>query len=407
MSIPWMLQTASVAATSAAPAGDFVLVSTGMPAVTTPSDWREPLMRAAQRHGPGAVTVAKRIASDGSIVAMGEIVVHPKGLHSIGHGLPRGAHRFPEEVDGAMDGVAAFPRHLVEGLAAPAGSFGLLQWCLEARLRGGRIVAVPDVAWTAGVDPMPIGRPELDAFVARFGFHPFAPDIDAIAARAELAPLRWQVRFFGGPTAFEKYEERGAFHWQAYHEHEAFRARAGFLVRLAVECFADGGHAPILDIGCGDGLYTQLLVDQGLRVIGTDLDEEGLRVAREATASKARPASFEQSSVYGLRHGAGALAGAMLLDVIEHLHNPSRALREIARVLAPGAPLLLSTPEWRYGAMSDPVHHAHEFTQAELNRLLVAEGLFTIERTARIGGAYRDIVVVARRSDRAPSITPA
>jgi 2-polyprenyl-3-methyl-5-hydroxy-6-metoxy-1,4-benzoquinol methylase len=400
MPIPWILQPASVGPSTTTAESDFLLLSTGMPGASAPKDWREPLMRAAQRHGPGVVTVAKRIASDGSIVAMGEVVVHPKGLHSIGHGLPRGAHRFPEEVDGAMDGIAAFPRHLVEGLPAPSGSFGLLTWCLEARLRGGRIVAVPDVAWTASVAPMPIARAELDAFIARFGFHPFAPDIDAIAARADLAPLRWQVRFFGGPTTFDKYEERGAFHWKAYREHDAFRARAGFLVRLATECFAHAGGAPILDIGCGDGLYTQLLVDAGLTVIGTDLDEEGLRVAREATASAARPATFLPSSAYDLRFGTASAGGVMLLDVIEHLHNPTLAIREIARVLSPDAPLLLSTPEWRYGAMSDPVHHAHEFTQAELTRLLTAEGLFAVERTARIGGSYRDLVIVARRANR-------
>ncbi len=398
MTIPWLLQTARIDCHPPSGADEFVLVSSGLPGSTIPDDWREPLMAAALRHGPGVVTVAKRVALDGTIVAMGEVVVHPKGLHSIGHGLPGGAHRFPEEVDGSMDGVAAFPRHLVEGLEPPAGHFGLLQWCLEARLRGGRIVAVPDVVWTAGVPSIPISRAELDAFIDRFGFHPFAPDIDAIAARPDLSPLRWQVRFFGGPTRFEKYQERGAFHWKAYREHDAFRARADFLVRLALESFGRGKGEQILDIGCGDGLFTQLLVDAGITIIGVDDDEDGLRVAQEATAAAIKPAMFVPGSAYNIPFLSTAMGGAMLLDVIEHLHNPTRAIREIARVMKPGTPLLLSTPEWRYGSMSDPVHHAHEFTQAELMRLLTAEGLFTVERSARIGGVYRDLVLVARRT---------
>ena len=392
MGVPWIVERR----------GDHVLVATGGPGSPEPNEWPGALIDAARRLGPGIATVAKRVSTAGTIVAMGERCVHPKGLHSVGHGLPAAAHRFPEEVDGSMDGLAAFPAATVDGLDEPRGAFGLLRWCLEARLRGARIVAVPDVAWVSGGEADPIQRGDLEDFVERFGFHPFAPDIDAIAARTELDRLRWDVRHFGRGQPFDKYAQRGAFHWQAFRDNDSFRKRAEFLVKLAHQVAATGS-GPLLDIGCGDGLYAQLLAETGLPVLGIDEDLIGIDEARRMVAERSPQAAFRHGSVYALGERDGSARGAILLDVVEHLHNPARALRELARVIATQGSLILSTPEWQFGHMSDPVYHAHEFTSEELQRLVAAEGLFTVERTARIGGVYRDIVVVARRTAAPPA----
>ena len=86
---------------------------------------------------------------------------------------------------------------------------------------------------------------------------------------------------------------------------------------------------------------------------------------------------------------------AMLLDVVEHLRNPVRALAEIRRVLSPEGALLVATPAWRYGHRNDPVYHLDEYREEDLVRQLRATG-FTIANTARIRGAYDDLVVLAR-----------
>jgi 2-polyprenyl-3-methyl-5-hydroxy-6-metoxy-1,4-benzoquinol methylase len=401
MGAPWIVERR----------GEHVLVATGMPGVPEPSDWPGQLIRAAQRHGPGAVVVGKRVSANGSLVAMGEFVVHPKGLHSIGFGLPAGSCRFPEEVDGAIDGIAVFPGNLVAGLDEPRGAFGLLRWCLEARLRGGRVIAVPEATWVTGQLQQTIDPSDTEDFFTRFGFHPFSPDIDAIAANPDLARLRWNVRFFGTQQPFEKYVERGAFHWKAYRENESFRKRAEFLVKLAHQVFS-GSELPVLDVGCGDGLYTQLLAERGVPVVGVDSDPIGISEAKRAVDSHVallgseaiRKAHFAEGSVYALASPQASARGAILLDVIEHLHNPARALLELARVIAPGGALLLSTPEWQFGHSSDPVYHSHEFTMEELQRLVSASGHFAVERTARVGGIYRDIIVVARRRSGSSAI---
>lgn len=355
--------------------------------------WETALERAAARHGPQVVVVGKRVSPEGTLLAMGELVVHPKGLHSIGRGAPSSAHRFPLEVDGSLDGVALFPRSVADDLPPPVGPLGLLTHCLEARTRGCRIVAVPEVV-TGHVDA-PIGLTDADLarFQSRFGFWPTAPDIDAIAARPDLASLRWNMRYFGAALPFEKYRERGAFHWEAYASHEAFRTRADWLVALAREV-ARPDLGPTLDIGCGDGLFAARLAAAGVPVLGIDDDVTAIRLATD----RAPEARFAGGSAYALPVADGSAGGALLLDVIEHLHNPARAIRELARVLAPAARLVLSTPEWQYGASSDPTYHVDEFSEGELARLVTARSCFEVERTARIGGVYRDLVLVARRT---------
>ncbi|MFO0829951.1 MAG: class I SAM-dependent methyltransferase [Phycisphaerales bacterium] len=364
--------------------------------VIEPADWRERLVAALEHHGGHCGIVAKRVTSGGAIAAMGEFVVHPKGLHGLGRGAPRVAYRFPEEVDGALGGVAAFPSELVATLEPPRGPLGLLTWCLEARLRGARVFAVPEVVCVDDA-PLAIGVDDLRAFVTRFGFHPFAPDIDAIAARKDIAALRWNARFFGAAQPFEKYVERGAFHWTAYAEHAAFRQRADMLVDLAAKACGHGA-GDVVDVGCGDGLFTAKLAERGLPVVGVDDDAAALDLAARTSSATTNAARFVRGSAYALPFANASARGAILFDVIEHLHNPTRALRELARVIARNGGLVLSTPEWQFGASSDPTYHVCEYTLDELTRLVCAEGLFAVERTARIGGAYRDLVVVARRA---------
>jgi hypothetical protein len=66
-------------------------------------------------------------------------------------------------------------------------------------------------------------------------------------------------------------------------------------------------------------------------------------------------------------------------------------------VLAPSGVLLVATPAWRYGHRNDPVYHLDEYREEELARQLRACG-FTVMQTARIKGAYDDVVMLAQRS---------
>ncbi len=363
------------------------------------------------RHDGVAMAVAKRLRADG-VSAHGAFVLHPKGLVRNGRGAPRDGERFDEEVDSADAGVAvvdgeAFALVRGETILDPRAGYGalaMLSLGLELRRRrAGRVIAVAAAAIEESPQCEAIFESEgLASELARshfrvhFRFEPDACDLDAVAANATLAPLRWNPRIWGAPAPFEKYDDRGAYHWNLYATHDAYRRRADAIVSFLASS-VPAGDAPILDIGAGDALFSGLVARTGARTVAIDPEPRAVECAKQAIADAGLAASVAcmQGTAENLPFPDRSFRAAMLLDVIEHLRNPVRSLAELRRVLVPGGALLAVTPSWRYGHRNDPVYHLDEYREEELMRQLRATG-FTIANTARIRGAYDDLVVLAR-----------
>jgi SAM-dependent methyltransferase/uncharacterized protein YndB with AHSA1/START domain len=117
------------------------------------------------------------------------------------------------------------------------------------------------------------------------------------------------------------------------------RSRAGSLE--AVLAAADAlprGRA--LDVPCGPGLASEALRRLGFQVTAADLDEQ-------AFAAKSPEIRFERLDLdLPLPFADASFELVHCGDGIEHLESPLRALRELARVLAPGGTLLLTTPNY-------------------------------------------------------------
>ena len=98
----------------------------------------------------------------------------------------------------------------------------------------------------------------------------------------------------------------------------------------------------LLDIGCGAGRMLELLAPRAENAIGVDLSPAMLGVAR-AQIEKAglRNVQLRQGDIYALPVEADAIDLAVVHQVLHYLDNPARALREAARVLAPGARLIV------------------------------------------------------------------
>lgn len=363
------------------------------------------------RHDSVAMAVAKRLRADG-VSAHGAFVLHPKGLVRNGRGAPRDGERFDEEVDSADAGVAvvdgeAFALIHGETICDPRAGYGalaMLSLGLELRRRrAGRVIAVAAAAIEEAPQCEAIFESEGLAselarshFRAHFRFEPDACDLDQVAANATLAPLRWNPRIWGAPAPFEKYDDRGAYHWNLYATHDAYRRRADAIVSFLASSLP-AGDAPVLDVGAGDALFSGLISRSGARAVALDPEPRAVECAKKAIADAGLAASVAcvQGNAEKLPFPEGSFRAAMLLDVIEHLWNPIRPLAEIRRVLVPGGVLLAVTPNWRYGHRNDPVYHLDEYREEELVRQLRAAG-FTIANTARIRGAYDDLVVLAR-----------
>ena len=187
--------------------------------------------------------------------------------------------------------------------------------------------------------------------------------------------------------------------WDLYGSHDAYRRRADTLVAFLLSNLGRDAGAPslpILDIGAGDGLFAGLLARHALRVFAVEPEREAIAIADAKVAAEGLSdlVTTFAGSAESLPFPAHSARGALVLDVIEHLRNPVRALAEIRRVVVPGGRVLFATPAWRYGHRNDPVYHLDEYREEELTRQLAACGLSVVQ-TARIRGAYDDIVVLA------------
>jgi len=96
-----------------------------------------------------------------------------------------------------------------------------------------------------------------------------------------------------------------------------------------------------LDVGCGAGLLCEPLARLGASVTGIDAAPENIAAAEIHAAQSGLAIDYRAGGVEGLD---GRFDLVTSLEVIEHVSDPTGFVRGLARVLADGGLLILSTP---------------------------------------------------------------
>lgn len=122
--------------------------------------------------------------------------------------------------------------------------------------------------------------------------------------------------------------------------------------------------ARVLDAACGVGYGSRPLAAAGARVFGCDRAEDALATARR----RGEPAQFLGVDLHSLPYRAGAFAGVVCFEALEHIVSPGAFLDEVVRVLAPGGWFAVSTPNPAFEV--DNPFHEHELSVDELRDLL-------------------------------------
>ena len=93
-------------------------------------------------------------------------------------------------------------------------------------------------------------------------------------------------------------------------------------------------HGRVLDVGCGAGSIAKAVkrARPDLEVLGCDLSESALATARVAPEG----VDFHLATAERLPFDDGTLDFVWIVDVLEHVDDPERVLREVARALKPG-----------------------------------------------------------------------
>lgn len=99
----------------------------------------------------------------------------------------------------------------------------------------------------------------------------------------------------------------------------------------------------VLDIGCGNGALSGLFLERECQVVGVDLGERGIEIARTAHP-EARFEVVPADDRILERLGEPPFDLVVSTEVIEHLYAPEACLRGGYVALRPGGRLILSTP---------------------------------------------------------------
>jgi 2-polyprenyl-3-methyl-5-hydroxy-6-metoxy-1,4-benzoquinol methylase/uncharacterized protein YbaR (Trm112 family) len=108
-----------------------------------------------------------------------------------------------------------------------------------------------------------------------------------------------------------------------------------------------------VDVGCGPGLLLAAAADEGVSGAGIDASLEWLVVARRMIEAHGGRATLCAALAEALPLPDGSARAVASLDVIEHVGDQRRHLRELDRIAAPSAPLALATPN-RFSLTAEP-----------------------------------------------------
>jgi len=144
----------------------------------------------------------------------------------------------------------------------------------------------------------------------------------------------------------------------------------------------------VLDYGCANGDFLRRIADRAAECTGVDIDPE--RIAEADPEIRSRLVVLDPD--WPLPFDDGSFDTVVILEVIEHVRDERTVFKELARVLAPGGRLLLTTPHKGLLTFLDPgnfkfaVPRIHRFIHRTiLRRKDFYEDRFGGERRAKLG----------------------
>jgi SAM-dependent methyltransferase len=134
----------------------------------------------------------------------------------------------------------------------------------------------------------------------------------------------------------------------------------------------------VIEIGCGIGNFTRLMLDREA-VVGVDIEADCVLRHKQrfpdqanvtAMACDVNAPEFAELKTFGAD-------SCVCLNVLEHVEHDLEALRRMADVLTPGGVVILLIPAFPslYGPIDELLGHYRRYTRASVSRLAAEAGL--------------------------------
>lgn len=162
----------------------------------------------------------------------------------------------------------------------------------------------------------------------------------------------------------------------------------------------------LLDLGCGGGHLLHELKRRGYRPFGVDSSPASIAAA----AKRIGVQNVAQGGVSHIPLDSNSVGGVLLIETIEHVLDMDleQMIVEIRRVLQPGAPLVVTTPNSEHldsarvtcpdcGARFHPMQHVRSWTPQSLMGFLERNGFRNVQTFELNLPVGRGPIVIARR----------
>lgn len=154
----------------------------------------------------------------------------------------------------------------------------------------------------------------------------------------------------------------------------------------------------LLEIGCGEGRGVSLLEDRVDSYSGLDKIKEVV----DNLSEEYPKAEFKQSVIPPLPYPDNSFDSVISFQVIEHIKDDKRYLKEIYRVLKPGGIALITTPNLKLSLSRNP-WHIREYTENQLNEL--CKVIFTKVKLKGITGNEKVLQYYQENKDSVKRLT--
>ncbi len=116
----------------------------------------------------------------------------------------------------------------------------------------------------------------------------------------------------------------------------------------------------ILDLPCGRGFYLNMFhYVSKCELVGADLDWSVVKTARQELGHLAN-IHIHHASIYSMPYPRASFDAVILSEILEHIGDDARGLKEAYRVLKPGGVLAVTVPNANYPFWWDPINRVLE-----------------------------------------------
>jgi ArsR family transcriptional regulator len=145
-----------------------------------------------------------------------------------------------------------------------------------------------------------------------------------------------------------------------------------------LEAAGSGPFKRLVDLGSGTGRMLTLLAPRAEAALGLDLSQQMLNIARNHVAEAGLKAcELRHGDIFGTRLADGAADLVIVHQVLHYLADPAAAVKEAARITAPGGKLIIVdfAPHKLEFLREQHQHRRLGFSDGEMRRWLAEGGL--------------------------------